>query len=70
MTMKVYHAVPKVPDVVVTTAAAKLEGPCVLYYYVEEREAAITAEPYTYLWNEVSAVASLAVVEIEFEVSK
>ena len=45
-------------------AAAKLEGPCVSYYYVEEREAAMTTEPYTYVWNEASAVAA---VEIELE---
>ena len=79
MTLKVhvYHAVPKYPDVVTTTAAevlqaaaAKLEGPCVSNYYVEEREAAMTAEPYTYVWNEASAVASVAAVEIELEVSK
>ena len=43
-------------------AAAKLEGPCVSYYYVEEREAAMTAEPYTYVWNEVSAVAAVEIV--------
>ena len=80
MTLKVhvYHAVPKNPDVVATTAAevlqaaaAKLEGPCVSNYYVEEREAAMTAEPYTYVWNDASAVAaSVAAVEIELEVSK
>ena len=80
MTLKVhvYHAVPKDPDVVATTAAevlqaaaAKLEGPCVSNYYVEERGGCDeTAEPYTYVWNEASAVASVAAVEIELEVSK
>ena len=71
MTLKVYHAVPKVPDVVATTAAevlqaaaAKLEGLCVLYYYVEEREAAMTVEPYTYVWNEASAVAAVYIIII------
>ena len=50
MTMKVYHVVPKVPDVVATTAAKVLHAVggtlCViLIYYVEEREAAMMAEP-------------------------